>query len=97
MCGLLHVWSATCVVGYMCGRLHVWLATCVVGYICNSIRVKESLHVLVNCKYRANRAFIVSNVIFVELFILIMVSLVVKTTCFVILDECWSRVARKHV
>ena len=34
MCGQLHVWLATCVVGYMCGQLHVWLATCVVGYMC---------------------------------------------------------------
>ena len=39
MCGLLHVWSATCVVGYMCGWLHVWLATCVVGYMCGWLHV----------------------------------------------------------
>ena len=33
MCGRLHVWSATRVVGYtsgryMCGRVHVWLDMC---------------------------------------------------------------------
>ena len=25
MCDWLHVWLATCVIGYMCGWLHVWL------------------------------------------------------------------------
>ena len=37
MCGQLHVWSATCVVGYMYGRLHVWLVTCVVDYMCGQL------------------------------------------------------------
>ena len=32
MCGRLHVWSATCVVGYMHGQLHC--VVCVVDYMC---------------------------------------------------------------
>ena len=41
----LHVWSATCVVGYMCGQLymcgwlHVWSATCVVSYMYGLLHV----------------------------------------------------------
>ena len=37
MCTQLHVWLATCVVGYMCGWQNVWLATCVVGHLCGRL------------------------------------------------------------